>query len=459
MKGGYNMLLKREKSEELTKQFNEYYPGGHSNLRIPMQVTKHRLFIDKAEGSHLFDVDGNEYIEYNGAMGPNILGHKHPEFVAKMCEFLNTSGTCIGSNLLFTPNDIVVAEMIKKFVPCAEQLKFTLSGTEAVQTAFRIARAYTGKNIIVRFYGQYAGWLDNVLGGARNPDPDARPNPIHVENEHIKAEGMFTEGRSPWSLNETFLIPWNDFEYLEKTFEKYHDEIAAIHFEGIVWNHDGLYPKPGFIEKIRELCDKYNVVMSMDEVITGFRVNIGGAQKVLGVTPDICTLGKAIAGGIPISCVAGKKKIMEILRDGKVIAPGTFQGYGLGMAAARACLEILSKDNCAVYDHIYSVQEKIMDGLVDLSNKYNIPLTISEATGVFSALFGIPGGRRRMYEDWETENFDRKMSNEFQKYMQENGVFLMFGGRWYISAQHTMDDAKKTLEAADKAMKAMKENM
>ena len=232
-----------------------------------------------------------------------------------------------------------------------------------------------------------------------------------------------------------------------------------IHFEGIVWNHDGLYPKPGFLEKIRELCDKYNVVMSMDEIITGFRVGIGGAQKVLGVTPDICTMGKAIAGGIPISCVGGKKEIMEVLRGGKVIAPGTFQGYGFGMAAARACLEILTENDCEVYKNIYAVQEKIMDGLVELADKYDIPLTISEATGVFSALFGIPGGRRRLYMDEESENFDRQMSNEFQKYMQENGVFLMFGGRWYISAQHTMEDAEKTLAAADKALKAIKENM
>ena len=452
-------MLKREKSEELTKLFNEYYPGGHSNLRIPMQVTKHRLFIDKAAGAHLIDVDGNEYIEYNGALGPNILGHKHPVFVEKMKKFLDTTGTTIGSNLLFTPTDVEVAEMLIKYVPCVEELKFTLSGTEAVQTAFRIARAYTGKSIIVRFYGQYCGWMDNVLGGARNPDPEARPNPVNIENDHIKAEGMFTEGKSPWATNETFLIPWNDFEYLEETFDKYHNEIAMIHFEGIVWNHDGLYPKPGFLEKIRELCDKYNVVMCMDEIITGFRTGLGGAQKLLGVTPDICTMGKAIGGGIPIACVGGKKEIMEVLRGGRVIAPGTYQGYGFGMAAIKATLEILSENDGAVYKQIHDVQEKLMDGLVDLSNKYEIPLTISEAPGVFSALFGIPGGRRRLYMDKDSENFDRKMSNDFQKYMQENGVFLMFGGRWYIHAQHTMEDVRKTLIAADKSMKALKEGM
>lgn len=451
-------MLKREKSEELTKVFNEYYPGGHSNLRIPMQVTEHRLFIDRTEGAHLFDIDGNEYIEYNGSLGPNVLGHKHPEFTEKIKEFLDSSGTTIGSNLLFTPNDVVVAEMLRKFVPCVEQVKFTLSGTEAVQTAFRIARAYTGKNIIVRFYGQYCGWLDNVLGGAMNPDPDAKPHPVHIEDAHIKAEGMFTEGKSPWALNETFLIPWNNFEVLEKTFEKYHDEIAMIHFEGIVWNHDGLYPKPGFLEKIRELCDKYNVVMCMDEIINGFRVGLGGAQEVLGVTPDICTLGKAIGNGIPIACVGGKKEIMEVLRNGRVIAPGTFQGYGFGMAAIKACLEILSADDGAIYKKIYAAQEKLMDGLVAIADKYDIPLTISEAQGVFSALFGIPGGRRRLYEDWESEGFDRALSNEFQKYMQENGVFLMFGGRWYMHAQHSMEDIDKTLEAADKSMKALKEN-
>lgn len=451
-------MLKKDRSEELTKEFNKYYPGGHSNLRIPMDVTDHRLFIAESEGTHLTDVDGNEYIEYNGSMGPNILGHRHPEFTKRIVEYLEHNGSAIGSNLLFSPMDVEVAKRLSELVPCVEELKFTTTGSEAVQTAFRIARAYTGRNVIVRFAGNYAGWGDNVLGGRINPNKEEPPYTDFTLIGGPEVDPYYTEGRVPWAGKETFMIPWNDFDVLEETFDKYHDLIAAIHFEGIVWNHEGLYPKPGFVEKIRELCDKYDVVMSMDEVITGFRVNIGGAQTVLGVTPDICTMGKAISNGIPVSCVGGKKKIMDCIRGNRVLAPGTYPGYGLGMAAVLATLDILTRDNCAVYDQVWKVQEKIMDGLVDISNKYDIPLTITEANGVFSTLFGIPGGRRRLYTNEDLELFDKEICNNFQRYMQENGVFLMFGGRWYVNAQHTMEDAEKTLAAADKAMKSLKEN-
>lgn len=452
-------MLKKEKSEMLSKEFNKYYPGGHSNLRIPMDVTEHRLFIAKSQGTHLTDVDGNEYIEYNGSMGPNILGHAHPEFVERIVEYMRNNGTAIGSNLLFSSMDVEFAKRLSESVPCIEEIKCTITGSEAVQAAFRIMRAYTGKNVIVRFQGSYAGWCDNVLGGRINTDKNAEvPYTDFTTHGGPESDPYYTEGRSPLAYRETIMLPWNDFEALEECFDKYHDIIAGIHLEGIVWNHEGLYPKPGFLEKIRELCDKYNIVMSMDEVITGFRVSIGGAQKVLGITPDICTMGKALSNGIPMSCVGGKKHIMDCIRGNKVLVPGTYPGYGLGMAAALATMDILTRDDCAAYQKVYAVQEKIMDGLVDISKKYDIPLTITEANGVFSTIFGVPGGRRKLYTNEDLDGFDTNIVNNFQRYMQENGVFLMFGGRWYVNISHTMEDAEKTIAAADKSMKALKEN-
>ena len=452
-------MLKKEKSEALTIPFNEYFPAGHSNLHVPTDVTKHRLFIERSVGTHLTDIDGNEYIEYNGSMGPNILGHSHPEFVEKICEYIQNNGTTIGSNLLFSPMDLKVAEILREYIPCCEQLKMTTTGSEAVQAAFRIARAYTGKNVIVRFEGTYAGWNDNVLGGRINRTAgEDIPYTDFSQGSSPDEDAFYTLGRVPWANLETIMIQWNNFEMLEETFDKYHDIIAAIHFEGIVWNHDGLYPKPGFLEKVRELCDKYNVVMSMDEVITGFRVHFGGAQTILGVTPDICTVGKAMSNGIPISAVLGSKKIMECVRGNRVLTPGTYQGYGLGMAAILANLDILMRDDFAVYKQVFAVQEVIMDGLVESAQRNGIPLTITEANGVFSAIFGVPGGRRRLYDDDELKGFDNELCNNFQRYMQEFGVFLMHGGRWYVSAQHTMEDAEKTLEAADRAMKALAEH-
>lgn len=459
-------MLKFEKSQELTEKFNEYYPGGHSNFRVPLEVTKHRLFIDRAEGSHIWDIDGNEYIEFNGAMGPSFLGHRQPEWAEAIKELFDTSTTAVGSNLLFSKDDITAAEYITKMVPCVEQLKFCITGTEAVQMAIRIARAYTGKSRVIRFENHYHGWVDNVLGGAVNKDTSVMPNPIVVSNSkaleamddaEAQADMCRSAGRSPWAIEETLLIPWNDFERLEETFDKYHDEIAMIHFEQIVCNHMCLYPKPGFIEKIRELCDKYNVVMSVDEVITGFRVGPGGAQEYLGTKADICTMGKAISGGIPVSAVGGKKKIMEVLRGGSVLGPGTYNGYPLGMRAVAKNLEILSKNNYEVYNHVKEVQDFLMDGLIKAAEKAGIPMAITHAPGIFCTLFGMTGGLVTCYTEEDLKDYNNDVTTRFQALMQERGVFLLLGSRWYMNIAHTMEDAKKAIAAAEESMLILKE--
>jgi glutamate-1-semialdehyde 2,1-aminomutase len=445
-------MLKNEKSQALSDRFNEYYPGGHSNFRVPMAVTEHRLFIERAQGSHLWDVDGNEYIEFNGAMGPSFLGHRHPQWIADLKDVLDTSSTSFGSNLLFSSDDVKVAELLTKYVPCIEQIKFCVTGSEAVQLAIRIGRAYTGKTRIVRFEKHYHGWLDNVFGGQVNPDASVMPNPYQMENTKAAEDTCRSEGKSPWAKEETLLIPWNDFDRLEETFKRYHDEIAMIHFEQIVCNCFNLYPKPGFIEKIRELCDKYNVVMSVDEVITGFRLGLGGAQAYLGTDADICTMGKALAGGLPVSLVGGKKRFMELLKDARVLGPGTFNGYGLGQRAVLSCLRILGENDGAVYARVAEVQNCIMNGLVALADKFGIPLTITHAPGVFCTLFGIPGGIRKLYTKSETAGYNGEMTNKFQTLMQEEGIFLLLGSRWYMNISHTMEDAKKALAGAEIAM-------
>lgn len=453
-------MLKKDKSEALTQKFNKYYPGGHSNLRIPMDVTEHRLFIQSSKGTHLTDMDGNEYIEFNGSMGPNILGHAYPEFVERLTEYIHNNGTAIGSNLLFSPLDIEVAEKLCKYVPCCEELKFTSSGTECVQMAWRIMRAYTGKNIIVRFDGHYGGWADAVLGGHRVVDEKGRPTVdfTPLSDDKLK-EPYHTEGRVPWAGLGVFMVPWNDADYLERVFEKFHDEIAGVHMEPINWDCDGLQPKPGYMQRVRELCTKYGIVMCYDEIITGFRLGLGGAQELLGVTPDIACLGKAMGNGIPTAAVVGKKEVMDCIRGGRVLCPGTYPGYGLGQCATNAVIDILSRDNGAIYKQVWKVQEKLMDGMIDCAKKYDMPLALTNNQGVFSTLFGIEGGRRNdLYTMEDTKNFDKKIVETFQKYLQQLGVFIMFGGRWYINASHTMEDVEKTLVAIDKAMKLMKEH-
>lgn len=446
-------MLNREKSAELTKEFNKYYPGGHSEIKIPMFITDHRLFVNKSKGSHIWDVDGNEYIEFHGSMGPNVLGHANPEYVERIHEYMVDNGTAVGSNILFSPMDVENAQTISKLVPCVEEVKFTTSGTEAVQMAFRVMRAYTGKPVIIRFYHQYAGWLDDVLGGGMAA-PGEKPNAQFGGEDDL----FPTQGRSPWAGNGIFFSKWNDMKMLEDIVEKYHDEIAGIHFEGIVWNHDGLYPRPEFIKKIRELCDKYNMVMSVDEVITGFRVDIGGAQKVVEANCDICTMGKAIGNGIPIACLGGKKEVMDVIRGRNVLAPGTYSGYGLGMKAIQVTLDMLQRNNCEYYPKVYAKQEVLMDGLVKAAEKNGIEFAITESNGVFNTLFDIPGGRIKAYdpEEVDCKNYDKQVV--FQQYMQDNGIIIMFGGRWYMTSAHTDEDVAKTIDAAEKSMKAMVEN-
>lgn len=437
-------MRSHEKSLEYTRKFDEYYPIAHSNFRARVRATDHKLFVNKAKGSRIWDVDGNEFVDFLGSFGPTMLGHANPDYVKALEEHLENEATIYSSGMLFSPTDISLAEKIVKYVPCAEMIKLSLSGTEAVQTAIRIARAYTKKNIIVRFADHYHGWLDNVLGGVVSQDGE-RPYAVQTPTDTA-----FTIGRSPWADKESFLLPWNDFDALESTVEKYHDEIAVIHFEGIVCNHFCLYPKPGFLEKIRELCDRYNIVMSMDEVITGFRVGIGGAQEFLGVTPDICTFGKAISGGVPFSAVAGKREIMMVMRNECVLGPGTFNGYALGVKAADTALSLLSRDDCAGYKRIVPLQKKLTDGLLERAKAYHIPMSINQAPGVFYTIFGIEDTGKTFYTEEDLKGFDAALADKFWSAIHEEGILLLMACKWYMSFAHTQEDVDLALDAAER---------
>ncbi len=443
-------------SEELTKQFNELFPAGHSNLNMSLEATEHRLFIDHVEKAHVFDVDGNEYIEYNGAMGPMFLGHKNEEFMESVKTFLDKHATVYGSSLLYTEEDIKLAQKIVEHVPCAEQVKFCLSGSEAVQMAIRIARAYTGRNRIIRFGMHYHGWLDNVINSVVKEDVATAETP--TAGEMLKTDTHYCEGMSPWQQEESFVLPWNDFEVLESVIEKHHNEIAMMHFEAIICNTLCLSPKPGFLEKIRELCDKYDIVMSMDEVITGWRLGLGGAQGYLGVVPDICTMAKAIAGGYPFSCIAGKKKYMSTLKNKQILTAGTFNGYALGVHASLKNIELLEANAGAVYKQVEAVQNRLMTGYVELAEKYGIDLRITYAPGIFFVLFGAKGGITPAYTMDNLEGINRPFINQFRKEMQEEGVLTMPNMRTYISGSHTIEDAEFTLKVADKALARMLNN-
>ncbi|MDF3003392.1 MAG: aminotransferase class-III, partial [Bacillota bacterium] len=321
----------------------------------------------------------------------------------------------------------------------------------------RMARAYTGKSVVVRFSDHYHGWFDNVFGGLLNDDSEALPHQKEGDN---LTDDHWTSGRFPGCIEETYVLPWNDFEKLEETFDKYHDEIAMIHFEAMVCNTLGLYPRPGFLEKIRALCDQYNVVMSIDEVITGYRLGLSGGQGYFGITPDIATFAKAIGGGIPVSCVVGKKKYFEPFDYG-LKGPGTFNGFALGMRAAAVTLSILGEDNGKCYEERQIVQDHITEGLLTIAEKYQIPLRITEAPGVFFTLFGIPGGKNPVYTVQEAIDggWNPNLFIAFRKYMQKEGIIMLPGERWYLDIAHTMDDAEWVLKAAEISMKHLADDI
>ena len=443
------MINDCKKSKELSKRFNEIYPAGHSNNKDPYEVADYRLFIKKAKGSHVWDIDGNEYIEYNSAFGPTFLGHCNDTYIKALEDALETSATLGGSNLIFSPDDVEVGEILTKYIPCAEQIKFNVTGSEAVQMAIRIARAYTGKNKILRFTDNYHGWFDNVYGG-RPGDLDAGTEPIARENP----EGDYqTLGKYPDSIRENIILPWNDFDVFRKVMDQYHDDIASVHFEPIVCNHFGFFPKPGFLELIRELCTKYNVVMSMDEIITGYRLGFGGAQEYFGITPDICTLAKSIAGGLPMACVAGKRQVMQILDDRKVAASGTFNGWNLGMRAILATTRILEQDNGAAYKRMAVLEDKLIGGILAAAERHGIPMRINDCPGAFFTLFGVEGGRQHVYTAEDVKDIDIPLFKRFRRILQEEeGVITLPATRWYMNISHTEADIDYTIQAVENAM-------
>jgi glutamate-1-semialdehyde 2,1-aminomutase len=444
-----------QNNTELTRMFDEVYPGSHSNLRkVSVQISSERIFVVKGRGARVWDANGKEYVDFVCGAGPNILGHCHPEFVNALKEHLETLPITVGSGMLFTPHDIEVARKIVDYVPSAEKVKFCATGTEAVQIAIRLARAYTGRRTFVRFEGHYHGWMDNVLGGIgdqglfqniREGMPVTRkPFPCRSEEDVLE-----TAGRDPAAFEQCFMIPWNDFDVLERVLEKYGEEIAMIHCEPISVNHGCMPPLPGFLERIRELCTRYGIVLSFDEVITGFRVGLGGVQKELGITPDLTTLGKALAAGLPCAAVVGKNEIMELHKNRKVLGPGTYMGYPLALTAALATIRILERDSGAVYREFDRLQKRLTDGLKSIAKGRGMPLMVQGCRGAFNTYFVE---KEVAYRDEDLADVDWGRVQKFWEEMAKEGVLGMLGARWYLSVGLTDRDIDWTLEAAERVM-------
>lgn len=355
--------------DTLMKAYNQrvkkLLPGGvHYNFRLPWEETP--IHFVKADKSRVWDMDGKEYLDLYARFGALIVGHNNEEYNEALKDTIDRVLSVSHCDM-----DAEALELIARFVPSAEMIRFGLSGTEIVQNALRLARAFTGKNRFVRFEGHYHGNADNIMGGRAPKHGDPIPS-------DFVGDMKGTAGRAKGSLeDQSYLLPWNDADVLEQLLIKKGDEIAAVITEPVCVNGGSILPAPGYLKKMRELCNQYNVLLIFDEIITGFRMGLGGAQKEYGVIPDLTTLGKAIAGGgVPVSALVGKKEIMQLLVEKRVIHAGTFNGYPLGIAAVKATLELLSRDDGVALKQMNKTTTMIHEILKTEADAIGLPLVI-----------------------------------------------------------------------------------
>lgn len=433
-----------QKSFELNEEALKVMPGPHSNL--PGYELFRPIYLTHGKGAHLYDADGNEYIDYMSGLGSGILGYGHEEFLNALKSQMDKMYYLDAARR--NPLEIELAKKLIKYIPSAEKVRYLLSGTEVDQLVIRLARAYTGRNLFIRFDGHYHGWLDNVLGGNFS---DSREEPPYGYEK--KGDLFATNGRDPQALKQSFKIPWNDIDYLEFVLKKYGEQIALIIMEPVNCNGGSCWPKKGYLERVRELCDQYGIILCFDEVITGFRLGLSGAQGLLGVTPDLTAFGKGIASGIPFGVLAGKAKLMDLLLDRTVVGAGTFNGYPLGLAAANATIGILEKDDGALYKYWDGIQAKLTSGLKEIAKRYNELMLLQEVRGcIFYQFTDLPVAHNM--QEW-MKVADHAKQEKLRSILFETGALILFRGRWFINSATTEQDVTKTLELVDSAMKTI----
>lgn len=399
------------------------------------------LYFEDGCGCRLRDVDGNEYIDYTLAWGPNILGYRHPavcEAVARQAMGVHT----YGAQHRLEPE---VGERMQRMAPCAERVAFTSSGSEAVQCALRLARAFTGRNLILKFEGHYHGWMDSVLLSYRAPLEAMGP-------PEAPRTAPQSRGAVPNAVENVLVAPWNDAAFVERLFSARGHEIAAVITEPVLANSGCLMPREGYLRALREITAAHGALLIFDEIITGFRMAAGGAQEAFGITPDLATYGKAIAAGMPLSAVAGRADVMMQMYNGAAFG-GTFNGNPMSLAAAMAALDVLAQDGGAPLRHANRIGRLLMDGIAERARAHGVAVHVCG----FGAAFGVHFTERtdlHQYRDVLAD--DKQKLAEWVKGMLEEGVYLLPDGRFYVSTAHGERDAEETLAAADRVLGRMK---
>jgi glutamate-1-semialdehyde 2,1-aminomutase len=427
-----------DRSRALLERARRSLAGGVSSpVRGTVPVP---LYFTRGVGPRLQDADGHWYLDYAGAWGPVILGYSHPALIAAAHRAAERPFTYGAQHEL----EISVAERIQAAVPCAERVAFSSSGSEVVQLAHRLARAFTRRTLILKFEGHYHGWIDGALV-SYHPREGLGPR----DAPHV-IPGSF--GQVPNVVENVVVAPWNDLEVLEGLFRAQPDRIAAVMMEPVLCNSGCLLPAPGYLEGVRDLCRRHGALLILDEVITGFRIALGGAQAHYGVTPDLATFGKAVAGGAPLSVVAGRREVLEQLHGAGVAFGGTFNGNPLSLAIADATLAELARDGGAALVQANRAGQALMEGVRELGRRHGLPLLV---TG-FGAAFALHFTRRSELRDYrDTLDDDADLLGGFLRGAQEEGLYVLPDGRFYVSAVHTGADVDETLGIVDRVFAAL----
>ena len=421
------------KSKKLFQRAQQVIPGGvNSPVRAFKAVGFSPLFISKARGSKIWDVDRNEYIDYVCSWGPLILGHAHPQ-VLDAIQKVAGDGTSFGAG---TEREIVMAEMICSIFPSIEKVRMVNSGTEATMSAIRLARAFTKREKIIKFAGCYHGHGDSFLikagsGAATLGIPDSA-------------------GVTRSTAKDTLIAEFNDLSSVDELIKRYPEQIAGLIVEPVVGNMGCIPPNRGFLKGLRSLCSKHSIVFIMDEVMTGFRVALGGAQQLYDVKPDLTTLGKIIGGGLPVGAYGGKKQIMGLVApEGPMYQAGTLSGNPLAMAAGIETLKVLRTDP-SIYRQLEDRSARLEKELQAIIDKLSLPLTQNRVGSMFTLFF-----TKEKVVDYQTAvTSDTKKFAAYFREMLNKGIYLapsQFEAA-FLSAAHTDDDIEKTLKAAQESL-------
>jgi glutamate-1-semialdehyde 2,1-aminomutase len=435
-----------ERSRQMYERAQKSLVGGvgGNSRSLEWGWQPHPVYMDHGTGPRIWDVDGNEYIDYLAAFGPLILGHRPPRVLQAVREVMESMGSMLG---LCHVHEFEAAERVLAAVPCFELVRFANTGAEAVQAALRVARAYTGREKVLRFEGQFHGMGEVIHWSAKPPLDKAGPR--EQPNVIAGSQGV------PKVFGETLIVrPWNDLEILRRTMADHGRELAAVITEPVMANCGVLPPRPGYLEELRRLTAECGVILIFDEVKTGFRLALGGAQEYYGILPDLAVLAKGLAAGFPLAAVGGRKEIMQVISMHGVAQSATYHTNPVAMAACRATLDELRVPD--FYPQLMTTAQALREGLVHAAAQAGVS---AQVQGV-GPLFQVHFADRPLWEYRDVAQYSRREPYQvFWHVMFEQGVLLnpQYQECWFVSAAHGAREVAETLAAAEKAFAAVRQ--